>query len=94
MTLLSVVIPAYNEARFIGTLLDRIKAVDLAALGIVPEIIVVDDGSADDTAAIVERAGGVRLLRMERNGGKGRAVRAGIGAATGDLLIILSLIHI
>ena len=85
---LSVVIPAYNEARFIGTLLERIKAVEVASLGVTLEIIVVDDGSADDTAAIVERAGGARLIRMERNGGKGRAVRAGIAAATGALLII------
>ena len=85
---LSVVIPAYNEARFIGTLLQRIKAVDLTPLGVTPEIIVVDDGSKDETAAIVEAAGGVRLIRMDRNGGKGRAVRAGIAAATGELLII------
>jgi glycosyltransferase involved in cell wall biosynthesis len=88
VTLLSVVIPAFNEARFIGTLLERIKAVDLAPLGVQLEIIVVDDGSTDDTTGIVERAGGVRLIRMERNGGKGRAVRAGIAAAAGDLLII------
>jgi len=88
VTVLSVVIPAYNEARFIGTLLERIKAVEVALLGVRLEIIVVDDGSADDTAAIVDRAGGVRLIRMERNGGKGRAVRAGIAAATGALLII------
>ena len=88
MTRLSVVIPAYNEARFIGTLLDRITAVDLAPLGVVLEIVVVDDGSSDGTAAIVEAHGGVRLIRMDRNGGKGRAVRAGIAAATGDLLII------
>ena len=88
MTLLSVVIPAYNEARFIGTLLERIEAVDLAPLGVTLEIIVVDDGSTDDTVGIVERAAGVRLIRMERNGGKGRAVRAGIAAATGALMII------
>ena len=88
MTVLSIVIPAYNEARFIGVLLERIKAVDLAALGVTPEIIVVDDGSTDGTGAVVEAAGGVRLIRMPQNGGKGRAVRAGIAAATGELLII------
>ena len=43
MRVLSVVIPAYNEERFIGTLLERIKAVDLAPLGFDKEIIVVDD---------------------------------------------------
>jgi dolichol-phosphate mannosyltransferase len=86
--LLSVVIPAYNEARFIGTLLERIKAVDVPSLGVDLEIIVVDDGSSDDTTGVVERAGGARLIRMPVNGGKGRAVRAGIAAATGELLII------
>jgi glycosyltransferase involved in cell wall biosynthesis len=88
MKLLSVVIPAYNEERFIGTLLDRIAAVDLAPLGYAKEILVVDDKSKDRTAAIVAGRPDVRLLRMEKNGGKGRAVRAGIAAATGDLLII------
>jgi glycosyltransferase involved in cell wall biosynthesis len=50
--------------------------------------VVVDDKSKDRTADIVDGVPGVRLIRMERNGGKGRAVRAGIAAATGDLLII------
>jgi len=88
VTTLSVVIPAYNEARFIGELLQRIAAVDLTPLGIAKELIVVDDGSTDGTATIVESISGVTLIRMDRNGGKGRAVRAGIAAASGDLLII------
>ena len=85
---LSIVIPAYNEERYIGTLLERIKAVDLAPLGLDKEIIVVDDCSRDRTAEIVQSHAGVILRRMEQNGGKGRAVRAGIAAATGDYLII------
>jgi glycosyltransferase involved in cell wall biosynthesis len=88
MKVLSVVIPAYNEERFIGTLLDRIKAVDLSPLAFTMELIVVDDRSKDRTAEIVAAIPGVRLVRQEKNGGKGRAVRAGIAAATGDLLII------
>ena len=88
MKILSVVIPAYNEERFIGTLLEKIKAVDLAPLGLTMELIVVDDCSKDRTAAIVEAVPGVRLIRQPKNGGKGRAVRAGIEAAHGDLLII------
>jgi NDP-sugar pyrophosphorylase family protein len=87
-TVLSIVIPAYNEERFIGTLLKQIKAVDLSALHVDKEIIVVDDCSRDRTAAIVSAEPGVRLHRMERNGGKGRAVRTGIGLATGEYLII------
>ena len=88
MTTLSIVVPAYNEERFIGTLLHKIRAVDLAPLGVRTEIIVVDDCSHDRTAAIVAAYADVTLLRMERHGGKGRAVRAGIAAATGDYLII------
>lgn len=88
MKTLSVVIPAYNEERFVGTLLERIKAVDLSPLGFTMEIIVIDDCSKDRTAAIVAAVPGVRLIALEKNVGKGGAVRAGIAAATGDLLII------
>jgi dolichol-phosphate mannosyltransferase len=85
---LSVVIPAFNEERFIGTLLAKIQAVDLTTLGTSKEIIVVDDCSRDRTAEIAGRADGVTLVRMPVNGGKGRAVRAGIARATGEFLII------
>jgi glycosyltransferase involved in cell wall biosynthesis len=85
---LSIVIPAYNEERFIGALLEQIEAVDLGPLGLVKEIIVVDDCSRDRTAEIVAAMPGVRLIRMPQNGGKGRAVRAGIDASTGEYLII------
>jgi len=85
---LSIIIPAYNEERSIGTLLDRILAVDLDSLGVVPEIIVVDDCSSDGTAEIAARVPGVVLERHARNGGKGRAVRTGLARATGDFVII------
>jgi dolichol-phosphate mannosyltransferase len=88
MPTLSIVIPAYNEERFIGTLLQKIAAVDLQAMGITKEIIVVDDCSTDRTAQIAADAPGVTVRRMPVNGGKGRAVRAGIEIATGDYLII------
>ena len=88
MSTLSIVIPAYNEERFIGTLLQKIRAVDLQSLGIAKEIIVVDDCSTDRTAEIAAQVPGVTLRRMPVNGGKGRAVRAGIEIATGDYLII------
>jgi dolichol-phosphate mannosyltransferase len=85
---LSIVIPAFNEERFIARLLELIEAVDLSRFGLSKEIIVVDDCSTDRTAAIVAGIAGVRLIRMSQNGGKGRAVRAGIEASTGDYLII------
>jgi glycosyltransferase involved in cell wall biosynthesis len=86
--ILSIVIPAYNEERFIGTLLEQIKAVNLAPLGIDKQIIVVDDCSRDRTASIVAAVPGVQLIKQPVNGGKGQAVRAGVAAATGDYLII------
>lgn len=88
MKRLSIVIPAYNEERFIGTLLDRIRAVDLASHGLEKEIIVVDDCSRDGTADVVRRFHDVILCRHERNAGKGRAVRTGIARATGDYVMI------
>ena len=86
--LLSIVIPAFNEERYIGTLLEQIEAVDLSPLGVEKQIIVVDDHSSDGTSDVVRRFPHVDLLRLERNSGKGRAVRAGMERATGDLLII------
>ncbi len=85
---LSVVIPAYNEERFIADLVGKVLAVDLSRFGLTKEVIVVDDGSRDRTAAIVREIAGVTLHQLERNSGKGAAVRAGIARAGGDLLII------
>jgi glycosyltransferase involved in cell wall biosynthesis len=88
MKRLSIVIPAYNEERFIGSLLARIGAVDLAPLNLEKEIVVVDDCSRDATLEVVKQHPGVIAYRHQRNGGKGRAVRTGIEHATGDYLMI------
>ena len=88
MKVLSIVIPAYNEERFLGTLLERIQAVDLTSLGVAKEIIVVDDCSRDRTADVARSASGVIVVRHAVNGGKGMAVRTGIARATGDFVII------
>ena len=88
MKRLSIVVPAYNEERFIGTLLEKILAVDLRPQGLEKEIIVVDDCSKDGTSDEVKRFAEVVLCRHERNGGKGRAVRTGIERASGDYLLI------
>lgn len=87
MTVISVVIPAYNEERFIGELIRQIRAVDLSALNCTLELVVVDDGSKDGTANVVAALPDVRLIRKP-NGGKGSAVRAGIAAATGEYVLI------
>jgi len=81
--LVSVVMPAYDEAATIDVVLQRVLDLDLRL-----EVLVVDDGSSDDTAAIVERVDGVQLIRHERNRGKGAAVRTGIQASTGEIVVI------
>lgn len=83
---LSIVIPAYNEAARIGPSLERVVA--FARARAEPcEIIVVDDGSRDDTRAIVgalaEQHACLRLLALPHNRGKGAAVRAGVLASRG-----------
>lgn len=85
---LSIVIPAYNEERFLGTLLERIRGVDLARLGVGAQIIVVDDCSRDRTAEVAAGFPGVTLVRHGTNRGKGGAVRTGLGLATGHFVII------
>lgn len=87
MPTVSIVVPAYNEEAFIGTLLDRVLSVDTESLGFSKEIIVVDDGSKDGTSAAVLRFPLVRLIQ-QKNQGKGRAVQRGIQEATGDYILI------
>jgi len=85
---LSIIIPAYNEARYIGELLALVQAVDLSEFDLGKEIIVIDDCSTDETASIVCGIDDVRLISQEENRGKGSAVRRGLDAATGDYIII------
>jgi len=90
MKTLSIVIPAYNEAAWIGALLDAILAVDTESLGFRKEILVVNDGSRDDTAAIVREFEnrGVKCFDQVPNQGKGRAVRRGIQESQGDYVLV------
>lgn len=84
---LSIVIPAYNEEQRLPSTLARVRAYAAEARWTDYEILVVDDGSRDNTAAFVEdlarRDAAIRLLRNPGNRGKGYAVRHGMQAATG-----------
>ena len=83
---LSIVIPAYNEQESIAEIIRRVQQAEIP--GLEREIVVVDDASRDRTAEIVTALAGVRLVRHERNGGKGAAVKTGIGASTGDIVLV------
>ncbi len=90
---LSILIPAYNEAKTIHLILDKVKAVDLVNQ-IEKEIIIVNDCSSDNTVEAIENYSSknpelnLRLYNQEKNQGKGAAIHKAIDLATGDYLII------
>jgi glycosyltransferase involved in cell wall biosynthesis len=79
----SIVVPAYNEAATIEEVLRRLTSVPFRC-----EVIVVDDGSTDGTPELAAAAEGVQLIRRPRNAGKGAAVREGIAATSGEIVVI------
>ena len=90
--LLSILVPVYNEEEFAGVLLERVLDAPLPD-GLTSEIIVVDDGSSDSSVEVVEQVaekhpGRIRLIRHDRNRGKGAAIRTAIDHAGGEFAII------
>lgn len=82
MSGVSVIIPAYNEA-------DRIGETVRAARELGDEVIVIDDGSTDTTAEVARQAGADKVIRADRNGGKGAALNLGCAAANREILLLL-----
>ncbi|HEY7537991.1 MAG TPA: glycosyltransferase family 2 protein [Gaiellaceae bacterium] len=77
----SFVVPVYNEANTVGEVLERVSQLDLDK-----QIVVVDDGSTDGTAAIAEEKGA--LVIRQANRGKGAAIRAAIPHVDGEIAVI------
>jgi glycosyltransferase involved in cell wall biosynthesis len=83
---LSVVIPVFNEARWVRDLIRRVMAVPMPK-----EVIVVDDGSTDGTREILrdlEAGDGLRVIYQPANRGKGSALREGFRHVTGDIVVV------
>jgi glycosyltransferase involved in cell wall biosynthesis len=80
---LSIIIPAYNEAESIGLMICRLRELHSEA-----EIVVIDDGSVDDTGAIAREAG-ASVFRHPYNIGNGAAVKSGIRVAGGNILVFM-----
>ncbi|MBV5340670.1 MAG: glycosyltransferase family 2 protein [Deltaproteobacteria bacterium] len=90
MTKISIVIPAYNEADNIGTLISEIKQLELNS---VYEIIIVDDASSDDTYAntlkMKTAAPELRIIQHESTYGQSAAVATGVAHANGELIVTM-----
>lgn len=89
MTSLSVVMPAYNEAETIGQVIDDVLGLHLQDIDL--QLVIVESNSTDGTREIVDRyAGDPRVLVLHQPGprGKGNAVREGLRAAAGDIILI------
>jgi GT2 family glycosyltransferase len=82
----SVIIPSWNGARFLPACLDALRVQTLPDI----EVLLVDNGSTDDTAAVVARYPAVRVLRLTTNRGFAAAVNAGIRAARGEVIALLN----
>lgn len=80
----SCVIPAYNEARTIAGVIEAVRACPQ-----VDEVIVVSDGSSDDTPRRAADAGADHVIVLPRNGGKSRAVLEALGRARGDVIVLI-----
>lgn len=90
MKKLSIIIPVYNEEKTIELVLKRVEKVTFPKIE--KEVIVVDDGSTDASAAVISKIqkthSSFKFIQQKKNGGKGAAVRAGLQHATGDYIVI------
>ncbi len=86
MNKISIIIPVYNEVKTIGEVIKRIEAINIDK-----EIIAVDDGSTDGSLDIlndIASEGRIKLIKHNKNSGKGAAIKTGLKAAEGNIIII------
>ena len=87
---ISIVVPCYNESKTLETIIARVLAADVS--GLEREIIIVDDGSQDDSVniakSLAEQHPNIRVLEHKINQGKGAALRTGFQAAGGDIILV------
>jgi glycosyltransferase involved in cell wall biosynthesis len=87
--LLSIIVPVYNEVRTVRAVIDRLLSIDLP---VAREVLVVDDGSTDGTREVLRQVADealpVSIIEAARNGGKGSAIRIGLGQARGTIVAI------
>ncbi len=83
---LSIIIPVFNEASTINEIIKRVKKVKLT--NITKQIIVINDGSTDQTLAKLKKITNIILINLPKNLGKGAAIRAGLKKATGQYVLI------
>ena len=84
---ISIIIPIYNEEKFILELIEKIKKINFSQLNLFHEIIVVNDGSTDNTQEILSKISGIKVIE-QKNMGKGSAVQKGIENSSADLILI------
>jgi dolichol-phosphate mannosyltransferase len=87
MNLLSIIVPVYNEEGSIGSLIQKLKKLDLSISNFRKEIIIVNDGSTDRSASIIESFDEI-VIKNQDNQGKGSAVQNGIESANGNYILI------
>ena len=85
--LLSIIIPSYNESSYLPEIISKIKSVKLDNKKYDLEIIVIDDGSTDNTQEVLSKIKDIKVIH-QKNSGKGSAVQEGIKHSSGDLILI------
>ncbi|MFC2083695.1 glycosyltransferase family 2 protein [Bacteroidota bacterium] len=82
---LSILMPAHNEVQTVAEIVERVLTVQLNQ-----EIVIIDDGSSDGTSEVIDKlaSSSVKVIHHATNKGKGAAIRTGLEAATGDVIVI------